>query len=227
VPVGEGEGGVDATRALTDAVAYRIGLAVAEAHARAALAAFAAGNAAAAAEMFAHPVSEVLFDLEPAFQALGVAPFDQVFLDASTAALAPGASLTQVEARTTSVLVALEAAAAKSPADTRSLQVVAVLVIADMIDRASRQYANALQTGTYEPYLDGYGFRAVAEAQISGLSGGFRASQPRVISALEAAAAQLERAFPTATLPTAEALAPAQDLAVANARLQLAVSGLR
>jgi len=69
---GEGEGGVAVDAALTDPVVYNIALAVAEAHVRAARDAFEAGETKAAGEMFAHPVSEVLFDMAPIFEAQGV-----------------------------------------------------------------------------------------------------------------------------------------------------------
>ena len=69
---GEGEGGVVVADAAEDPVVFIAALAVAEAHVIAARDAYALGEADSAAEMFAHPVSEVLLDMEPVFAARGV-----------------------------------------------------------------------------------------------------------------------------------------------------------
>ena len=61
------------------------------------------------------------------------------------------------------VLEALKVAAAKAPADGRSAAGVAARVIADMIDRASLQFAMLAREPGLEPYLDGYGFFRAAE----------------------------------------------------------------
>ena len=66
---GEGEGGVAVADAFTSPVIYNSALAIAAAHVYAARDAHAAGQHEAAAEMFAHPVSEVLLDMEPVFEA--------------------------------------------------------------------------------------------------------------------------------------------------------------
>lgn len=226
LPAGEGEGGVDAARAASDAVSYLAGLAVAEAHAHAALAAFEAGDRQAAASMFAHPVGEVLFDFEPVFQALGVAPFDAVFTQASATASDPASDTQAVRQRTQAVLDALSAAAAKAPADRRAPETLALRVIADMSDRAARQYANALASGEYEPYLDGYGFRMAIEARSSTLGAALRARHPEVEPLVQEVLAQLRRAFPSAVQPEPGNRIDMQTLAVANARLQLSVGGL-
>ena len=69
---GEGEGGVAVEDASEDPVVFGAALAVAEAHVIAARDAHAAGEMDAAGEMFAHPASEVLFDMEETFRELGV-----------------------------------------------------------------------------------------------------------------------------------------------------------
>jgi len=70
---GEGEGGVVISQAVTDPVVFLSILAITEAHIIAARDAHALGENDAAAEMFAHPVSEVLFDSQSVFEQLGVA----------------------------------------------------------------------------------------------------------------------------------------------------------
>ena len=69
---GEGEGGVSIAAAAQDPVVYNAALAITEAHVIAARDAYAEGETAAAGEMFAHPVSEVLFDMQAVFEARGV-----------------------------------------------------------------------------------------------------------------------------------------------------------
>ncbi|MEL6687015.1 MAG: hypothetical protein AAFP97_05285 [Pseudomonadota bacterium] len=82
---GEGEGGVSIDQAVTDPIVFLSALAITEAHIIAARDAHAAGKKNAAAEMFAHRVSEVLADIEPIFQARGVDEFNDLLLNASSA----------------------------------------------------------------------------------------------------------------------------------------------
>ncbi|HEY8578698.1 MAG TPA: hypothetical protein VIL72_02345, partial [Beijerinckiaceae bacterium] len=72
---GGGEGGVDVQAARTDPVAYITALDVVRAHYLAGWAAYEAGDHTAGMEMFVHPISEVYVDMEPVFEARGVAPF--------------------------------------------------------------------------------------------------------------------------------------------------------
>ena len=87
---GEGEGGVSISAAATDPIVYNSALAITEAHILAARDAYAEGRTKEAAEMFAHPVSEVLVDMEPVFAQQGVEIFSGLLTEASAAAFAEG-----------------------------------------------------------------------------------------------------------------------------------------
>lgn len=120
---GEGEGGVAIEQAATNPVIFLSALAITEAHIIAARDAHAAGETDAAAEMFAHPVSEVLADIEPIFQARGVADFNDLLLNASSAVF-DGETSEQIAARSDEIIAALRAAAEKAPDDGRSMAAV-------------------------------------------------------------------------------------------------------
>lgn len=220
---GEGEGGVDPLAATHDPVAYLAGLGVAEAHVRAARDAFAAGKTEVAAEMFAHPVSEALFEFEPVFQALGVAPFDELFTNASIACF-DGESQDAIDARVETILAALDGAAAKAPRDARPDAVVAAAVIADLVDRSVRQYTAATNSAEYEPYLDGYGFYQTARVHYEAASAEIRAQDGELAGAIEHALDTLAGAFPGVERP-ASLTGDAGAMAVANSSLQLVLSG--
>ena len=197
---GEGEGGVAVDAALTDPVVYNIALAVAEAHVRAARDAFEAGETKAAGEMFAHPVSEVLLDMEPVFEARDVDDFTGLLTDAS-AAVFGGESIDQIDARTETILAALQAAALKAPDNGSGSAAVAMGVVADMIDRSVKMYRAASGSDLYEPYLDGYGFFRTAEATFAKSEDAIGATHPEAAAAMRDALAELAVAYPTATRP--------------------------
>lgn len=192
-----GEGGVAAETAASDPVAYLTALAVTEAHVRAASAALAAGERRAAGEMFAHPVSEVLLAMEPAFKTLGVALFDQSLSDAS-AAVFDNAAAADIEQRTKSILATLRIAASKAPPSAEAAESVTAKVIADQIDRAASQYGAAKASGAYEPYLDGFGFAATAKAWRDEQGAGLK---PATRAAIDEALDALDKAYPTALRP--------------------------
>ncbi len=78
-----GGGGVSAAEAASDPVASVSAPDVVAAHYLAGKAAYGAGQQAAAAELFAHPIAEVHAELEPVFTARGVQPFDRLMANAS------------------------------------------------------------------------------------------------------------------------------------------------
>lgn len=197
---GEGEGGVSIDQAATDPVVFLSALAITEAHIIAARDAHAAGRTDAAAEMFAHPVSEVLADIEPIFRARGVDDFNDLLLNASSA-IFDGETTEQIAARSDEIIAALRQAAEKAPDDGRSAAAVQAGVVADQIDRAADMYAIAQESDQYEPYLDGYGFYKAALTL-------YEADQAAIVEALPLAASQmkmaftmLETAYPTALRP--------------------------
>ena len=83
-----GEGGVSAERAAADPAAFLTVLDIIVAHYLAGRGAYGVGKTQAAAELFAHPIAEVYVDMEPVFEARGVAPFRDEMERASELALA-------------------------------------------------------------------------------------------------------------------------------------------
>ena len=197
---GEGEGGVAFGAAATDPVVFLSALAITEAHIIAARDAFNAGETDAAAEMFAHPVSEVLFDMEPAFQVLGVEDFTDLLSDASRAVIT-GQDAAEIESRSDAIVAALRDAATKAPASDQSDAEIAAKVVADQIDRAADMYRIAKDSPRYEPYLDGYGFykaaNAMFEANRTAIDAGFPDAAVDITLTLDL----LAEAYPTATRP--------------------------
>lgn len=217
---GEGEGGVAVADAAKDPVAYGIALAVAEAHVAAAKDAYAAGNKQAAGELFAHPVSEVLLDMDPVFAKLGVADFKPLFTSASDAALA-GKSTAEVNAAYDKIIAALRAAAQKAPQNGASPAKVATGVIADMIERSSTMYRSLAKAEGDEPYLDGYGFSRAAASAFAASGGAIKAENPEAHARIAEALALLAKAYPTAARP-AKLPVEAGALSGASAKVMLA-----
>lgn len=217
---GEGEGGVAVGDAATDPVAYGTALAVAEAHVVAARDAYAAGEKAAAAEMFAHPVSEVLVDMDPVFAKLGVADFKDLFTAASVAA-SEGKPAAEVNKAHDAIIAALRGAAQKAPKSDASAAKVATGVIADQIERASAMYRQLPKNTAYEPYLDGYGFAKVAQSGFAANGAAIKADNPAAHTRITEALAVLAQAYPGAARP---AKLPVEPGAVsgASAKVMLA-----
>ncbi|MBA4008587.1 MAG: hypothetical protein C0486_07395 [Erythrobacter sp.] len=220
---GEGEGGVAVANAAKDPVAYGIALAVAEAHVVAARDAYAAGKKDAAGEMFAHPVSEVLLDMDPAFATLGVKDMKPLFTAASDAALA-GKPVAEVNKAYDAIIAALRAAAAKAPKGDASSARVSGAVIADLVERASAMYRQLAKNDAYEPYLDGYGFARVAMSAFAASGAGIKGENPALHAAITEALALLKQAYPGAARP---AKLPAEPgaLSGASAKVMLAAGG--
>lgn len=220
---GEGEGGVATADAAKDPLAYGIALGVAEAHVVAARDAYAAGRKEAAGEMFAHPVSEVLLDMDPAFTALGVADMKPLFTAASDAALA-GKPVAEVNKAHDAIIAALRAAAAKAPKSDATPAKVTTGVVADMIERASAMYRQLPGNDAYEPYLDGYGFAAVAASAFATNGAAIKAENPAAHARIAEALALLKQAYPDAVRP---AKLPAEPgaLSGASAKVMLAAAG--
>lgn len=219
---GEGEGGISLDQAATDPVIYGSALAVTEAHIIAARDAYALGETNAAAEMFAHPVSEVLIELEDLFNTRGVTLFDGLLLEASQAAMS-GESPEQISARTDEIIAALRAAATKAPESDRSPVSIRAAIAADQADRAATMYRLAREAGTYEPYLDGYGFYKAGLALFQEQEADITAANPAGAAALNEAFFVLEKAYPAAG-PQAELNADLSAITVAASSAVLANS---
>lgn len=226
---GEGEGGVAVSDAATDPVAYGIALAVTEAHVVAARDAYMAGKKDAAAEMFAHPVSEVLVDMDPVFATLGVADFKDLLTAASIAA-SEGQSTADVTKDYDAIIAALRGAATKAPTSAgasvgasadASASNVATAIISDMIERSSAMYRTLPTNDSYEPYLDGYGFAKVAAGAFAASGAGIKAANPALYARIADALDLLAQAYPGAGRP---AKLPVEPGAVsgASAKVMLA-----
>lgn len=195
-----GEGGVDVGAASSDPVVYASALAVAEAHVLAGRDAYAAGETEAGAEMFAHPVSEVLLEMEPVFAERGVEDFKPLFSQTSEAALA-GASADDVAKRTDAIIAALRAAEAKAPDNGAGAGAVTGGVVAEMIERAVEMYARAGEGTDYGPYLDGYGYYKAAQAAFDRSGDAIRSENADLAKRIEAALGLLGQAYPGVERP--------------------------
>ena len=214
---GEGEGGVIITEALTDPVVFLSILAITEAHIIAARDAHALGENDAAAEMFAHPVSEVLFESADVFEQLGVEDFSDL-LTQTSAAIFAGETPEQINTRADEIIVALRAAAEKAPATDASDASVAAGVAVDQIERAADMYRIALESDAYEPYLDGYGFFKAGEAVFLESADAIAAEAGGTATAITDAISKLEEAYPSAVRPeTLDADLAAVTVAASNA----------
>ena len=216
-----GEGGVSVAHASTDPVVYGSALAVAEAHAIAALDAFKAGKLDPATEMFGHPVGEVLADMEPVFEERGVDDFKQLFFDASTA-VAEGKDEAEVTQHYDDIISALRSAAEKAPDNGSSEAAVAAGITADMIERAISMYGEASGTDRYEPYLDGYGFFKTAETSFDGSSDAIKAENDTLHTRLTEALELLSQAYASVERP-AELDANQGQLQAAGSSVQLSL----
>ena len=216
---GEGEGGVVMSEALTDPVVFLSILAITEAHIIAARDAHALGENDAAAEMFAHPVSEVLFDSADVFAQLGVADFSGLLTDTSAAIFA-GETPEQINERADEIIAALRTAADQAPASDASDASIAAGVAVDQIERAADMYRIALESDAYEPYLDGYGFFKAGEAAFLERADAIAEEDQSAASAIKDAIAKLEDAYPSAVRPdTLEADLATVTVAASNAVL--------
>lgn len=194
---GEGEGGVVVEDAAEDPVVYGSALAVAEAHVIAARDAHAAGEIDAAGEMFAHPASEVLFDMEETFRELGVEPFEDMFLDAS-AAVFNDASHDEIVERTDAIIAKLREAMMSAPDNGASDARIAAGIAADQIDRAVDMYRIAQDNPAYGPYLDGYGFYHAGKTAFEAQEAAIESELPEAAARIREALALLAEAYPSA-----------------------------
>lgn len=217
-----GESGVDPQAAVSDPVVFLTALDVIRAHYLAGIAAYKHGDRTAAAEMFVHPISEVYYDLEAAFEARDVAPFEAEMLKAGDLALADAPN-DAILAAADAVLAATDRAAARAPQSEKSLAAIEAAVIADMIDRAALQYRLVEKGEAGDAWLDGYGYRKAAERRAAKADA---ITDPRFLEKLEETLDYLGRVYPDTLEPADEPLA-AGVLLAASARVALAASSMR
>lgn len=212
-----GEGGVNIASTSSDPVVYGSALAIAEAHVIAARDANRAGQTEAAAEMFAHPVSEVLAEMDPVFKELGVADFKPLFSEASAAVLA-GESVETIDGHFDGIIKALRSAAEKAPDNGMSEGSVAGGIVADQIERAVSMYAIAADGEDYGPYLDGYGYYMAAKSIFDANSAAISAEDKTLHDRITKALGLLATAYPGAERPA--------ELSVSQGALSGASSGV-
>nr|WP_314070164.1 hypothetical protein [uncultured Roseococcus sp.] len=216
---GGGEGGIDPELAARDPVEFLVAMDVIAAHYAAGRDIYRLGEAQAAGEMFAHPISEVYAELEEVLARLRVTGFREQMERASTLAL-DRAPTPEVEQAVATVLAAVLAAEAHAPG-AGAIPKVQALVIAAMADRAVEQYVLAsAEPDRLEPYLDGYGLYRAAADRTARVAPALRDAQlGPVLTAIEAVLAALAPAYRTATLPTTPRIDP-MPLAAAVTRLR-------
>lgn len=194
-----------------------------DAHLLAGLAAIEAGERELGATLFGHAIAEVYVDLEPTLEARGAKPFLSE-LEAAQA-VAEKAPPEAIRGAVDRVLAITAAAMEKAPFDGRSRLAVEAGVLAACLDRAALQYQSAgARPDDLEAYLDGVGWKLVAERRAAVLLPELVRRDVDVASALEAALAALEPLYPGAR-PGAPADAGAA-LAAAS-RAKLLATGLR
>ncbi|MBB3034879.1 hypothetical protein [Alteriqipengyuania lutimaris] len=216
-----GEGGVSAAEASSDPVAYGSALAVAEAHAVAARDAYAAGRTEEAMQMFVHPISEVLADLAPVFEQLGVDDLEPLFTQAAESVQA-GESQEQVDARYEAIVEGLRSAATKAPEGEQSDAMIAAGIISDQISRANAMYRISTNTGQYDPYLDGYGFYKVAEGMFGRSRTQISSADGELADRIEASLELLGDAYPGAERPESSDVEQS-ELVAAHNRIRLSL----
>ncbi len=217
-----GEGGVDPEQAANDPVAWGVALGVIEAHYRAGLKAYAAGNSDAGTVMFAHGFSEVYAELEPIFAKRGAAdlgPAMQATIEDATNKAPAG----EVGSRVEKVLGGLDAAAPREAA----VGAAGAKIVTELLDRAALQYFRATKEEGLEPYLDGLGFALAAGHHAPTALAWLDAhSKTAAADALRDCLGMAERAFTGAERPKTPSVEAGPFLAAAS-KLKIEISRLR
>lgn len=177
---------------------------------------------------FLHPAEEIYKDLAPALAARKIAPFDKD-LAALVALVKARKGAAEVLKAQDALRAKLDAAAGTLPAATRQAPAFALSVAAQLLDTAADEYKEALEGGRIAnpvEYQDSRGFVWTAEALVQGMAPALKAKDAEAYAALEAAFADLKRAWPAAVPGTGDAVPLAQVRANIS-RIELAMSRLR
>lgn len=203
-----GEFGIDPARAETDPVVYLSAIEVMRAHYLAGLAALEAGDRAAAAEMFSHPVSEIYIDFEPVIEARG----GTVMLEEMNHAAVlhfQGASVEEIEAAVAAVLGLLDENEQAAPSSGMSPARVDAAVLIDLGERAALQYGFVQgATAGGEAWLDAFGFNAAAQGYAEGRMDAIAAEDPTLAAGLRTLLSRLDEALGAYDGPADGAPAP-------------------
>ncbi len=190
-----GEFGIDPALAETDPVVFLSAIEVMRAHYLAGLAALEAGDGAAAAEMFSHPVSEIYIDFEPVIEARGGA----VMLEEMNRAAVlhfQDSSDEEIREAVSLVLGLLDENAAAAPSSDMSPAQVDAAVLIDLGERAALQYGFVQgEAAGGEAWLDAYGFNAAAQGYADGRLAAIEEADPTLAAALRTLLARLDAAL--------------------------------
>ncbi|MCB1970297.1 MAG: hypothetical protein R3D03_10810 [Geminicoccaceae bacterium] len=218
-----GEGGVEAADAASDPVVFLTALDVIAAHVIAGRDIYDAGNREAGTEMFAHAISEIYVEIESVLEELGASPFmDQ--LDRLLELAGEQQPNARIDEAAAAVMQALDDAAGHAPASGHDEIGVEARVLAELIDRAARQYRVAQADGSDEAYIDGYGFLAAARLRFAGQREAIEALDQHAAAAIDNGITVLGRAFPSvekdgaAVVPVGEPLVAASLAVLATSR---------
>ena len=220
-----GEAGINVENAAKDPVEYGVALQVIAAHYHAGLAAYEGKEQEAGAQMFAHGLSEVYFEMEDVFKKLGVTDLGKK-LEATVSAANEKKPAADVKRRVNAVLAALAAAEKVAPKSSASAQAVKAHVAAELIDRAAAQFSVVQKDSNLEAYLDGLGFAMAARDQASTVLPWLHKLDAKKERAFQRALALTGQAFPGIKRPEKSKVTEA-DLLSAASGAKLAVSGLQ
>ncbi len=181
------------------------------------------GGRQAGGEMFAHPISEVYIDLEPVFEAQGAASFMDEMTEAVDLALSD-APVDEVKAAVRKVYAAIDATAEKAPSSDKSAAAIEAALMADMLDRAAKQYDAATgPNGSEEAWIDGYGFWKVAQQRAATLKPSLGEEHEGLAGELAKAEELFAKAYASVEKPE-EAPVDTGSLLAASSRISLKTS---
>lgn len=220
-----GEAGIDVENAAKDPVEYGVALQVIAAHYHAGLAAYEGKEQEAGAQMFAHGLSEVYFEMEDVFKKLGVTDLGKK-LEETVSAANEKKPAADVKRRVNAVLAALTAAEKVAPKSSASPQAVKAHVAAEMIDRAAAQFAVVQKDSNLEAYLDGLGFAMAARDQARTVLPWLHKLDGKKEKAFRQALALTGQAYPGIKRPEKSKVTEG-DLLSAASGAKLAVSSLQ
>jgi hypothetical protein len=219
-----GEAGINIETVGDDPVEYGVALQVIAAHYYAGLAAYEGKEQEAGAQMFAHGLSEIYFEMEDIFKKLGVEGLGQK-LEAAVEAGNEKKPVADVKRKVNAVLAALAEADKKAPKSDAAPQVVKAKILAELLDRAAAQYTVVQKDDSLEAYLDGLGFAIAARNEAKTVLPWLRKLDPRKEQALQQALKLAGQAYPGIKRAAKGKVSEAELLAAAS-RAKLAVSGL-
>jgi len=219
-----GEGGINVDAAATDPVEYGVALQVIAAHYYAGMAAYEAKEQEAGAQMFAHGLSEVYFEMEDVFKKLGVEGLGKK-LEAAVEAGNEKKPVADVKRRVNDVLAGLAAADKKAPKSSASPQAVRAQIVAELLDRAAAQYVVVQKDDSLEAWLDGLGFAIAARNEAKSLLPWLRKQDRKKEQAVQKALTLAGQAYP-GIKRAAKGKVTEADLLAAASGAKLAVSNL-